>query len=153
LIVATDASSQPPPNVGVHAVKKSVVALAFVGALAACAGDSPMSPASASIAGTYHLQTINGSALPFAIQSGANVVVVTNDAITVADGGTWSEQATFTVTSNGQTSNQVISDGGTWTRAGQSVSLNSKSTGGYAGTFTGTGFEFFDSSFTYVFVR
>lgn len=134
-------------------MKKAILALAFVGALAACGSDSPTSPASASIAGTYHLQTINGSALPFAIQSGTNVVVVTNDVITVADGGTWSEQATFTLTSNGQTTSQVVSDGGTWTRVGASVSLNSNSTSGYAGTFTGAGFEFFDSSFTYVFSK
>jgi hypothetical protein len=134
-------------------VTRSLLTFALVGALAGCGSDSPTSPASASIAGTYRMRTINGSPLPFTIQSGTTVVVITGDVITVADGGTWSEQGAFTRTSGGQTTNQVISDGGTWARVGANVALYSNSTNGYAGSFTGSGFTFADATFTYVFSR
>ena len=121
-----------------------IVALATVGA---CGGDSVTSTtASASLAGTYTLRTINGTALPFVLQSGTNSVTVTADAITVADGGTWSEAGAYRQTVNGQTTSQVISDGGTWTRAGASVAFSSRTTSGYSGTFTGSGFNLTDNS-------
>ena len=119
----------------------------------ACGGDSPTSPASASIAGTYQLKTVNGSPLPFTYQSGLNKFVVTSDAITVADGGTWTETGHFTMTYNGQTTDQVVSDGGTWTRAGTAVSFYSAQQGtvSYSGTFTGNGFSVSDAAFSYTF--
>ena len=123
--------------------------------IAACGGDSPTSPASASLAGTYQLKTIDGSPLPFTYQSGVNKVVITSDAITVADGGTWTETGHFTMTYNGQTTDQVISDGGTWTRAGTGVSFYSAQPGTvtYSGTFTGSGFSVSDAAFSYTFGR
>ena len=121
--------------------------------LVACGGDSPTSPASASIAGTYQLKTVNGSPLPFTYQSGLDKIVVTSDVITVADGGTWTETGHFTLTYNGQTSDQVISDVGTWTRAGTEVSFYSTRQGevSYSGTFTGGGFSLSDAAFNYTF--
>jgi hypothetical protein len=121
--------------------------------LVACGGDSPTSPASASIAGTYQLKTINGSALPFTYQSGLNKIVITSDVITVAEGGTWTETGHFTLSYNGQTTDQVIADGGTWTRAGTDVSFYSVQQGevSYSGTFTGGGFSLSDAAFTYSF--
>jgi hypothetical protein len=131
------------------------ILLAGLLVVAACGSDATTSPASASIAGTYQLRAINGSALPFTYQSGTTKVIVTADALTVADGGTWSEQASFTLTVNGSTSAQVVSDGGTWTRAGTSVSFFStqSSTTSYSGTFTGNGFTLGDTQFTYTFSK
>ena len=134
---------------------KRVSILATCLALAACGGDPPASPNSASIAGTYQLKTVNGSGLPFTYQSGLNKIVVTNDVLTVADGGTWTETGQFTLTFNGQTTNQVISDHGTWTRAGTVVSFYSvqQAAVSYSGTFTGSAFSVSDDLFTYTFVR
>jgi hypothetical protein len=126
-----------------------------MGAVTACGGDSVTSTTgSASLAGTYTLRTINGTALPFVLQSGTNSITVTADAITVADGGTWSESGAYRQTINGQTTSQVISDGGTWTRAGASVAFSSRATTGYSGTFTGSGFSLTDNSgAAFVFTR
>ena len=98
---------------------------------------------------------MNGSGLPFTYQSGLNKIVVTNDVLTVADGGTWTETGQFTLTFNGQTTNQVISDHGTWTRAGTVVSFYSvqQAAVSYSGTFTGSAFSVSDDLFTYTFVR
>jgi hypothetical protein len=135
-------------------MRKLIALLAFVAA-AGCGSDSPTNPASASISGTFSLHTINGSALPYTFQSGTTSVTITSDVITVADGGTWSEVGNFTVTQNGASTPQTFSDGGSWTRAGTSVSFFStaQNATSYAGTFTGSGFDLSDSSFTYSFTK
>jgi hypothetical protein len=112
--------------------------------LCACGGSDsqPASPASASIAGTYHLVSINGSALPFTAQSGTTTVIVTSDVLTVADGGTWTESGAYSQTVNGATTNQVMSDGGAWSRLGTTVSFaNANKIITYAGQFTGSGLK------------
>lgn len=122
----------------------------------ACGGDSAStSPASASLAGTYQLRTVDANPLPFTYQSGANKAVITGDVLTVADGGTWTEQGAYTLTLNGQTTSQVIADAGTWTRAGTNVTFVSSSSNAaaYSGRFTGSGFNLADQTFTYVFSR
>jgi hypothetical protein len=134
---------------------RKLIALVAIFATAACSSDSPTNPNSASIAGTYALTAINGSPLPFTLQSGTTTVVLLTDVITVADGGTWSETGTYRVTQNGSTSNQAFADGGTWTRAGSGVSFYSTSLAAtsYSGTFTGSGFNLTDEFFTYAFVK
>lgn len=134
---------------------RKLIALVALMATAACGSDSPTNPNNASIAGTYSLTQINGNPLPFTLQSGTTTVVVLSDVMTVADGGTWSENGTYRVTQNGSTSTQTLADGGTWTRAGSGVSFYSTSQAAtsYEGTFTGSGFNLSDTSFTYAFAR
>ena len=133
---------------------RRLVALLALVTLSACGSDSTTSPNSAAIAGTYSLKTVNGSALPFLIQSGTNSVKITSDAITIADGGTWSENGAYTQTINGQTSNQVVSDGGTWVRAGTQLTLvSSDSSTSYSGTFTGSSLNLGDGTLSFVFSK
>jgi hypothetical protein len=125
---------------------------------AACSkSDSPTNPASASLAGTFALRTIDGSALPYTMQSGTTSMTITSDALTVADGGTWSESGAYRQTSNGTTSNQTIADGGTWVRSGASVTFTSTMQNpgatAYSGSFTGSGFGMSDGVHTFAFTK
>ena len=101
-------------------------------------GDSGTNPSTADISGTYTLQTIGGSPLPYTVQSGTTTVTLTSDVITVGSDGSWAEAEDFTLVSNGQTSTTSDSDGGTWTRSGTAVTFSSQTTGGtaYTGTYT-----------------
>jgi len=124
--------------------------------LCACGGSASQatSPASASIAGTYHLVSINGTTLPFTYQSGTTTIVVTSDVLTVVDGGTWTESGAYSQTVNGVTSNQTMVDGGAWSRLGATVSFaNANRVITYAGQFTGSGLNLSNPSFSYVFAR
>jgi hypothetical protein len=130
-----------------------VSALALV-VLAACGGDKATNPASDSIAGVYSLRSVNGTALPYTFQDGADSYTLTNDVITIADGGSWSETFSYQQTVGGVSSTQTGSDSGTWSRAGTSVSFDSY--GGYtaySGTFTGSSLNLSDGTFTQVFAR
>ncbi len=113
-------------------MRRLTVLLAF---LIACGGDST-SPNSDDISGNYTLRTVNGSALPFSIQSGTTTLTVLSDALTVGSNGTWSEVTSYRQTVNGQTTTGTGTDGGTWVRAGSQVSLHSSA--GSAGDYNGT---------------
>lgn len=135
-------------------MKYLVLVLALCG-FVACNNESPSSPASSSIGGVYRLKKINGSNLPYVIQSGSTKITVKSDVITVADGGTWSEQGAYTLEVNGNPENQVIADGGTWARNGTSITFISSydNRAAYSGTFDGSSFNLYDEDFTYVFSK
>lgn len=133
---------------------RRIVALIAFSSLVACGSDSSTNPNSDSIEGVYSLRTVNGSALPFTVQSGTTSVTLTSDVITIASNGSWTEAVAYTQTVNGQTSNGTGADGGTWIRAGSSVTLNSTAgSTGYAGTFSNGSMTFNDSGFIEVFSR
>jgi hypothetical protein len=120
--------------------------------LASCGSDGSTSPASASVAGTYVLQTVNGSALPFVNSNGITTTTIASDIITIADAGSWSENGSSTVIFNGSTTSQPIVTAGSWSRAGATVTFfNSSQSAVYVGQFTGTGLNLADVRFNYVF--
>lgn len=126
--------------------------------LAACGSDATSPPpVDLSIVGTYTLRTVNGSNLPFVfIQSGQSSFSVVDDKITIADGGTWSENGTARTTTNGVVTNDVYADNGTWIRSGTSLVLVSTPfrNNAYTGTFTSSTLTIRDpDGFSYIFSR
>lgn len=98
--------------------------------LMACGGDSATGPGSASIAGSYTLRTVNGSNLPYTIlQVGADKIELINETITVAEGGTFTQQGTVRFTENGVVTNETYADAGTYTRNGTAVTFRFNSDG------------------------
>ena len=133
--------------------------MAVMGALAlmiaACGGST--SPALPSIAGVYHLQTIDHTQLPFiTIQNTQGSVAIEADTLTILDGGTWSEFTTLQVTNNGQTAAQTSSDNGTWARANPPfIILTSNAThlARYQGTVGANELDLADTTYGYVFTK
>ncbi|HYD53638.1 MAG TPA: hypothetical protein VEA99_13465 [Gemmatimonadaceae bacterium] len=106
--------------------------------LAGCGGDdgSPTEPTSGSIAGTYTLRTVNGNNLPFTIlQVGADKIELMNETITVAEGGSFTQQGTVRLTESGTVTTESYADAGSYTRNGTSVTFRVNSDGT---TITGT---------------
>jgi hypothetical protein len=135
-------------------MRKLIALLAFVAA-AGCGSERTITPALASIGGTFTLRSVNGSPLPYTFQNGTATITYTNDVITVADGGTWSEAGSYQLTQNGTTSTVNFTDGGPLSRSGSTVSFFSTylNANAYWGTFTGSGFDLSDPSSTYSFTN
>ena len=132
---------------------RKLLAILALATLAACS-DSSTNPNSDAIEGTYSLRTINGSPLPFIFQDGTSSITLKTDVITIASNGSWTEQLTYTETSNGQSSNGTGGDGGTWVRAGNAVNLNSNlGTSGWAFTYNNGSLTANQSGFVVVFAR
>src|SRR4051794_14186705 len=105
--------------------------------LAACGSDSSTSPTN--VAGTWTLQTINGSSLPFVVsQSGADKSEILGDVITISGAGTFTESTTIRTTLSGTTTTQSIPDTGTYTVKGSTLTLRSSGDGSTgSGTWSG----------------
>jgi hypothetical protein len=127
--------------------------LVALAALAACSGDSSTDP-NASIAGTYTLRTVNGSALPYIVaQSGSNKYEITDDAITLTDTGTWTELWHDRTTTNGQVTTSANPDGGTYTRNGTAITLNSTTSGAISGSVSNGTLTLSDQGVAAVYMR
>jgi hypothetical protein len=107
-----------------------VIACLLLIVAAACGSDSPTQPTATSVAGTWSLQTINGTALPYVVaQTGADKVELTSDVLTVVPSGSFTEITTLRVTQNGQVSTQSVPDAGSYTLNGTAVSFTFNSDG------------------------
>ena len=131
------------------------VAAAAVALTLACGSDGSTTPTNTAIAGTYSLQTINGSALPFTFVSGTDSLTVTADTILVGSDGTWSESVAYRQTVGGQVTTGTQIDGGVWLANDTQVEFDSTVSGllVYTGTFTNSALNLTDGSTAQVFVR
>jgi lipocalin-like protein len=99
-------------------------------ALTACGNDSPTQPTSASVVGTWNLQTIDGNGLPYVVdQVGSDTVAITGDVLKVSANGTFSQMTYFRVTENGQVTTDSIPDAGSYALNGTAVTFTFDSDG------------------------
>jgi len=116
-------------------MRRYISCMLFVVAAACGGGDSPTQPTSASVAGTWKLETVNGAALPYiAAQVGSDKVELMSDVITAVASGSFTQMTQIRVTESGQVSTQSIPDAGSYTLTGTAVTFTFNSDGS-----TGTG--------------
>lgn len=108
----------------------------FLSVLAgACGGDSGTDP-TVSVAGTYNLSTVNGSAPPVTLVSLTNYSLrVTRGNLTIGANNTWSNSTTLEETEDGQTTTETLTCTGTYTRNGPSLTLVEAEASDCGGTF------------------
>lgn len=83
---------------------------------AACTQGSIVEPTQASLTGTWNLQSMNGTPLPFAIsQFGGKKVEIIADVLTITAPNTFAEVTTVRTTQNGTATTENITDRGTYT--------------------------------------
>ncbi len=113
-------------------------ALAFP--LAACGGggDSPTGPTTASVVGTWNLQSINGQALPYVLQqTGADKLEVTRETFTFSS-TTFTQTTDYRLTQSGRVTTDSEADAGRYTINGNAVTVTFNSDGSsVTGTVSG----------------
>ena len=120
----------------------------------ACGSDSTTQPTIASVAGTWNLQSVNGSPLPFTLtQTGSDRLELLSGVVTANANGTYTEVAQFRTTVNGQSSTSTESDAGTFTLNGTAVSLTGTQTGNINGALSGNTLTLTEQGFAWVFVK
>jgi hypothetical protein len=116
--------------------------------VAACGSDAPTQPTPASVVGTWHLQTVNGSALPYLMpQDDFEALELTSDVFTVDAKGTFTQVSQFRVTQDAQWSMESVADSGSYALNGATVTFTYESDGstgiaslaGNTLTFSGAG--------------
>jgi hypothetical protein len=98
-------------------LRRSIALLTILLTAAAC-GDS-LGPDS--FTGTYELETVNGSDLPFGVLG----IEITDGSITLRSDGTYTGRTRIRFTENGQARTQEQTEQGTFERVGNSIELDS----------------------------
>jgi len=121
----------------------------------ACGGDSTTSePTTASLAGTWSLQTINGIPLPFVIaQTATTKAEVLSDIVTATAAGTYTEVTQTRTTVNGQATTTTDNDAGTYTISGNTVVIRSSDGSTANGTISGSTFTITTSGVAFQFKK
>jgi len=137
---------------------RRLLSLALVFAALACGSDNDDStaPTQASVAGTWTLQTVNGSSLPFTLASAPAKIELLSYVVNVSANGTWtSSQQTRTTIGTQAPVTATTTDGGTYTLSGNSVAITSSTSGSVAqaGTISGNTLTLTSSGFIFVFKK
>lgn len=136
-------------------MRRLLATLALTSALVGC-GDDDGPSGSASIAGNYVLQSIDGDPVPSTIiQLPDYLLEVTQGSLTVNANNTWSASVTFREDDDGTITVETDTDGGTYTRTNNSVSFTSTQGGvDAAGSISGSTLTVTDEDgFVYIFRR
>lgn len=122
--------------------------------LLGCGSDS--TAPDANVVGTWNLQTVNNSALPFTLQYDPNSQTrfeIVSDQYVVHDGGTYDEMFTTRETVGTQVTDDPQTDAGTWSVSGNRVTLTASDGTPLSGTVNGDHITANISGFALVYVR
>ena len=93
-----------------------VLACCTLFAAVSCGGDST-APGTANITGSYGLQTVNGTPLPFVVlQIGSDKIEVLNETVTLSEGDAFTQQGSLRITQSGVVSIDSYAEAGVYTR-------------------------------------
>lgn len=126
-----------------------LAALAFT---AAC-GDSSTSVSS--ISGTYNLQTVNGSSLPYVFQAANPKIEIISEQLVLSSNSTFSltDQERTTPT-GGSPTTQAFTETGTWTLSGSTITVVFASDASRSsGTVSGNTISIAETGFNLVFLK
>lgn len=133
---------------------RRLIPLVALAVAVACGSDSTTQPTFASLAGTWTLQSVNGSPLPFTIsQSGTDKEELLSDVITASPNGTYTEVAQFRTTINGQSTVSTENDTGTFTLNGTAITVTGNLTGVNNGAVSGNTITLTEEGFVWVFQK
>jgi hypothetical protein len=137
-------------------MRKLIVFVALVTGVACSLNtDTTTGPLVGPLAGTYSLQTVNGSLLPFAIVAHDTTVLIDKDVLIVDPTGGWSEQVNYTQTVGvAAATTDSFALAGVWARSGNNVNFRTQDLRLlYVGTATDTTLQLSDNLYNYVFKR
>ncbi len=102
---------------------------------ASCGGGDSTAPGTASIVGSYALQTVNGASLPFVVlQIGGDKIEVIDETVTLSAGDAFTQQGSLRITQGGLVSIDNYAEAGVYARDGTALNFVFSSDG-----TTGTG--------------
>ena len=129
----------------------AIFAVASIAAFAACSDNTLTGTQSAG--GTYSLQSVNGTSVPYSYVASGRTITIQNDVYTLNNDGSYSEAINETVSNGSSSSPASDAESGTWYQNGNAIVFSpSYSTQGNTSQYTGslsTGSTFSHSSITF----
>jgi hypothetical protein len=135
-------------------MRRSILLLAVtLSSAIACSGSDTTRPMTPAVEGSWNLNTVNGSALPYTLQATNPKIEVLSDQISFATGGTFTETGNFRVTDAGLVSMQPVNKSGTWTVNGTALTFTFLSGSTGTGTVSGSSFTVSVDGFSRMYSR
>jgi hypothetical protein len=132
-------------------MRKLLAILAFA-SLAGCSKDSSTGPVS--IVGTYSLQSVNGTPLPFIAQASDPKIEILSDLITINAGTAFGRNALVRTTYGTSASTTTSTDAGTYVVNGTAISFTFNSTNSTStGTINNGVLVVAESGYSYAYTR
>lgn len=129
------------------------VLLCTLGFGSAC-GDSGTGPSRTAFPGIWILASVNGVALPFAVQEVNPRIEITSERLDVASNGTFTQTGMVRITNGGQVSVQAYADAGNWTVTGSVATFRFNSDGSSdRGTVTDNTFSVTEADYSFVYAK
>ena len=97
----------------------SLAAVALLAAFAACTDNT--SPTNRSAGGTYDLQTVNGTSLPYSYNTSSGTLTIVSDIYTLNNDGTYNETISETISNGFSNSAASDAESGTWYQNGNAI--------------------------------
>jgi hypothetical protein len=134
---------------------RRLLSLTLALALIACGDDDSTSvPTNASVAGTWNLQTVNGSALPFTLSASSPKIELLSSSVNVTANGTWTSTTQTRTTIGTQATTASSTQSGTYTLSGSAVSIRSTDgTTVQAGSVSGNTLTLAQTGLTFVYQK
>ncbi len=124
------------------------------GLLTACGEDDSTGTGGTSIFGTYTLQTVNGTSLPFVIiQIGNDKLEITGGSVRLNSDNTFSVSLTLRVTEAGTVTTLTETETGTLTVTGSTVRLTDSAGDVTTGSISGNTLTIIDEGDTFVLTK
>jgi hypothetical protein len=130
----------------------AVAALSFT-MFVACGSDNTIAPQPLSMAGTWNLQSINGTVLPFILQAANPMAELVDDHMVVLEDGTFTETYNIRLTDGATVQTLPGSDSGTLRLSGTAVTVTYSDGTPGAGNMSATSMSVTIAGFTLVFAR
>ena len=107
------------------------------------------------VTGTWRLQTVNGGTLPFTIpDDNFDKLEITENVITIADSGRFTDRSAFRITDGGVVSTDLINAQGSYTLEGSVVTLTYDEDGAvFSATVSGNTMTLVDGALTFMYRR
>ena len=100
----------------------AIACSAAVVLLAGCDSNDGTGPTQNAVSGTWNLTTVNGTSLPFVIQSTPKIEL-TGEQLAVSGNGTFNQASQVRTTSGGTATTQTVSDAGTYSLNGTAATF------------------------------
>lgn len=127
------------------------LAIASIAAFSACSDNTLTG--TQSVGGSYSLQTVNGTNVPYSYVSGGTTITIQNDVYTLSSDGSYSESINETLSNGNSSSPASDAEAGTWYQSGNAIVFSPNySTQGNSTQYTGSiagGGTFSHSSITF----
>jgi hypothetical protein len=105
-------------------MRRTLSALLLLPMFIAC-DDDPADPGEdTSHVGVYHIQTVDGEAVPFTFEEGDETITIVDSSVTLNANGTFSTSTELDITVGDETTTETDGLSGTYTRSGNTVTFD-----------------------------